>query len=154
MFYKSEPKSYIMTPRRRQLFRPLTRGSRNAFAKKCLKDHLVKQHIVKAMGTSLRHEIAKLCSDNACFILCKRENSCLKEFSWEQLLDEAKMLAPTLIQLLYSCTKTRKLRTNQNAVIGALIGIMCKNRRPTSSLFQQLVYLILYSGHTSKRVSN
>ena len=76
------------------------------------------------MGTSLRHEIAKLCSDNACFILCKRENSCLKEFSWEQLLDEAKMLAPTLIQLLYSCTKIRKLRTNQNAVIGALIGIM------------------------------
>ena len=106
-------------------------------------------HIVKAMGTSLRHEIAKLCSDNACFI-----NSCLKEFSWEHLLDEAKMLAPTLIQLLYSCTKTRKLRTNQNAVIGALIGIMCKNRRPTSSLFQQLVSLILYSGHTSKRVSN
>ena len=95
MFYKSEHKSYIMTPRRWQLFRPLTRGNRNAFAKKCLKDHLIKQHIVKAMRTSLWHEIAKLCIDNACFILCKRENSCLKEFSWEQLLDEAKMLAPT-----------------------------------------------------------
>lgn len=152
MFYKSAPKSYVMTPRRRQLCRPLARGSRHAFARKCLKDRCIRNMIVKGVGVSLRHEIARLCSDDRASILQSKERSTLKEFTWEKLLTEVEEVAPTLLKLLQNCTKTRKLRKNHDAIIGVLIAIMCKHRRPKSSLFQQIVSLILYSGHTAKRV--
>lgn len=152
MFYKSAPKSYVMTPRRRQLCRPLARGSQRAFARKCLKDRCIGNMIVKGVGVSLRHEIARLCSDDRASILQSKERSTLKEFTWEKLLTEVEEVAPTLLKLLQNCTKTRKLRKNHDAIIGVLIAIMCKHRRSELSLFQQIVSLILYSGHTAKRV--
>ena len=152
MFYKCQPKSYIMTPRRRRLCRPLARGSRCAFARKCLNDRIIRGFIVKGLGRSLQHEIAQVCSDNTVSILRDKAASTLKEFTWEKLLEEVKVLAPTLLKILQSCTKTRKPRRNQDAIIGVLVAIMCRHRRPVSSLFQRLVSLILYSGHASKRV--
>jgi hypothetical protein len=104
------------------------------------------------MGVSLRHEIACLCSDDMASILQSKERGTLTEFTWERLLTEVEEVAPTLLKLLQSCTKTRKLRKNHNAIIGVLVAIMCKHRRPKSSLFQQIVSLILYSGHAAKRV--
>ena len=153
MFYKSKPKSYVLTPRRKQLCRPLVRGSRCSFARKCLKDNSIRKFIIKGMGVSLRHEVAHLCSDDTSFILRDTSSLSLKEFQWESLLNEAKALAPTLIELLYSCTKTKTQRKNRNAIIGVLLAVMCKHRRPVSSLFQRLASLILYYGHSSKRVS-
>ena len=152
MFYRSAPKSYIMIPQRRQLCRPLARGGRHAFARKCLKDRCIRNIIVKGMGVSLRHEIARLCSDDIASILQSNDRSTLKEFTWEKLLTELEEVDHTLLKLLQSCTKIRKLRKNHNAIIGVLVAIMCKHRRPKSSLFQQIVSLILYSGHAAKRV--
>ena len=57
---------------------------------------------------SLRHEIARLCSDDSAFMLRKKDPNTLKEFSWEGIVNEAKELSPTLSELLLSCTKTRK----------------------------------------------
>lgn len=153
MFYKSKPKSYVMTPRRRRICRPLARGSRCAFAKKCLNDRTIRNFIVKGLGRSLRHEVARLCSDETMSILRNKDSNSLEEFSWEKLLEEVKVVAPTLFKFLHNCTTTRKHRKNQDAIIGVLVAIMCKHRRPVASLVQQLVSLILYSGHASKRVS-
>lgn len=152
MFYKSKPKSYVMTPRHRRICRPLARGSRCAFAKKCLSDRTIRSFIVKGLGRSLRHELAQVCSDETISILRNKDSSSLEEFSWEKLLKEVKVVAPTLLKFLQSCTTTRKPRKNQDTIIGVLVAIMCKHRRPVSSLFQQLMSLILYSGHASKRV--
>ena len=154
VLYKKRPRTLIMTPQRRKLCRPLARGSRCTLARRCLSDRLIKKYIVKGMGVSLRHEIARLCSDNSTFVLRKKHPNTLKEFSWEGIVNEAKELAPTFTELLLSCTKTRKPRKNQKAIIGLLFAIMCKHRRPALSLIQQVVSLILYSGHASKRVSN
>ena len=140
-----------MTTRRIKLCRPLARGSRCTLAR-CLSDRLIKKYIVKGLGVSLRHEIAWLCSDNS--TCTKKDPNTLKEFSWKGMVNEAKKLAPTLTELLVSCTKTRKPRKNQNAIIGLLFAVMCKHRRPALSLIQQVVSLILYSGHASKRVSD
>lgn len=154
MYYKKRPRTLVMTPRRRKLCRPLARGSKCALARRCLNDRSVKKYIVKGMGASLRHEIAQLCSDNSTFLLRNKHPDTLKTFSWERLLEQAKHLAPTLTELLLSCTKTRRPRKNRNAIIGLLVGVMCKNRRPAVSLIQQITSLILYSGHASKRVSD
>ena len=153
MFYKKKPRTYAMTPRRRKICRPLARGSRCALARRCMSDRTIRKYIVKGMGVSLRHEVANLCSDDSAFALRNKNPNKLKSFTWEGLLNEAKELAPTLTDLLLSCTKTRKPRKNQKAIIGVLIAVLCKHRRPTLSLIQQIVSLILYSGHASKRVS-
>ena len=76
----------------------------------------------------------------------------MKEFTWEKLLEEVKVLAPMLFRLLQSCTKMRKPINNQDAIVDVLVAIMCRHRHPVSYLFQRLVSLILYSGHMSKRV--
>ena len=131
-----------MTPRRRKLCRPLARSSHCSLARKCLQDHRVKKHITKALGVSLCKEIAALCP-----IVAN-----LTELRWEDVLILVKLKAPTLLSLLQSCTKTKRHRQNQNAIIGVLVSILCKHRRPSSSLFQRLVSLILYAGHASKIV--
>ena len=148
------PRTYTMTPRRRKLCRPLARGSRCPLARRCMSDHTIRKYTVKGMGASLRHEVAKLCSDDSVFVLRNKHPNMLKSFTWEGILNEAKELAPTLTDLLLLCTKTRKPRKKkQKAIIGVLIAVLCKHRRPTLSLIQQIVSLILYSGHASKRVS-
>ena len=152
MFYKKKPRTYTMTPSRRKLCRPLARGSRCALARRCMSDRVIRKYIVKGMGVTLRHEVAKLCSDDSTFVLRNKHPDMLKSFTWEGVLNEARELAPTLTDLLLSCTKTRKPRKNQKAIIGVLIAVLCKHRRPTLSLIQQIVSLILYSGHASKRV--
>ena len=153
MFYKSKPKSYVLTPRRKQLCRPLIRGSRCSFARRCLKDKSIRKYIIKGIGSSLKHEVARLCSDDTAFILRNTTSLRLKELRWEEVLSQAKEMAPTLLDLLYSCTKTRTPRKNQSAIIGVLLAVMCKHRRPVASVFQRLISLILYSGHSSKRVN-
>ena len=143
IFHKSKPRSYMMTPRRRKLCRPLARSSHCSLARKCLQDHHVKKHITKIMGVSLRKEIAALCPNVANFT----------EWRWEDVLDLMKQKAPTLLNLLQMCTKTKKHRHNQNAIVGVLVLTLCKHRRPSASILQRLVSLILYAGHASKIVS-
>ena len=123
MFYKSEPKSYIMTPRRRQICRPLARGSRSTFARKCLSDRKVRNAIVKNLGVSLQKEVAQLCSEDGGSIINDKSTSAVKDFTWDRFLSEVQMLAPTLYNLLQSCCKTRKSRKNHNAIIASRRGV-------------------------------
>ena len=143
IFHKSKPKSYMMTPRRRRLCRPLARSSHCSLARKCLQDHRVKSHITKALGVTLRKEIAALCPSVAN----------LTDWRWVNVLELVKLKAPTLLSLLQSCTKTRRDRKNQDAIVGVLVLTMCKHRRPSASVLQRLVSLVLYAGHASKIVS-
>jgi hypothetical protein len=152
LFYKSKPKSYLMTPRRRRICRLLARGSKSAFTRGCLKDGSFKKAITKGICTSLRREIALLTSDDVTSILLSKSSKVLNEFTWDGLLTEVKRVSPTLLSILQGCCKTKNLRKNQDAIVGILVAILCKHRRSTASLVQRLVSLILYSGHTSKKV--
>ena len=141
-----------MTPKRRQICRPLARGSKSAFVRRCLKDGSFKKAITKGICTSLRREIALLTSDDVTSILRSKSSKTLNEFTWDSLLAEVRTVAPTLLSILQGCCKTRKLRKNQDAIVGVLVAILCKHRRSTASLVQRLTSLILYSGHASKKV--
>lgn len=153
VFYPKRPKSYYMTPSRRRICKPLVRGSRCALARRCLKDRVVRKYITKGVGLSLQHEIASLCSDKVNSVLRDKSAQAIETFSWEAVIEEMKTRAPTLLSLLESCTKTKKARKNKKAVIGVIAAILCKHRRPTASLLQRLVSIVLYSGHASKSVS-
>ena len=139
-----------MTPWCRRICRPLARGSKSAFARRCLKDGSFKKATTKGICRSLRREIALLTSDDVTSIYPKSSTT-LNEITWDRLLAEVRRVSPTLLSVLQSCCKTRKPRKNHDSIVGVLVAILCKHRRPTASLFQRLVSLILYSGHASKR---
>ena len=93
------------------------------------------------------------CSDKADSILQSKATKAMEEFCWNDVIGEMKLRAPTLLSLLQSCTRTKKARRNMNCVIGLIAALLCKHRRPSASLVQRLISVILYSGHASKRVS-
>ena len=153
MHYPSKPKSFILTPSRRRICKPLARGSRVALARHCLKDLRIRKHITKGVGLQLQREVASMCSDITDSILRNKTKQAMEGFNWENVLGEMKLRAPTLLSLLQSCTKTRKARRYTKCVIGLITAILCKHRRPSACLVQRLISVILYSGHASKRVS-
>ena len=68
-------------------------------------------------------------------------------------MDEMKTSAPTMLSILESCTGTKIVKKNKEAIVGFITAIQCKHRRPSASLLQRIVFIILYSGHASKKVS-
>ena len=91
----------MMTPRRRQLCKPIARGSRCSLARKCLKDNQIKKYITKGLGILLRKDIAQLCSDDSGIM------KHLTTLHWEELIQMMQVKAPTLLSVLRSVTKTK-----------------------------------------------
>lgn len=147
VFYSKKPRSYLMTPSRRRICKPLARGSRCALARQCLRDCSIRKYIIKGLGLALQHELASLCSDMAESVLRDKHTQAIELFKWESVIEEMKCRAPTLLSLLESCTRTKTPRKNRVTVIGLVTAILCKHRRQTASLLQRLVSIVLYSGH-------
>ena len=153
MFYHKRPRSFYLTPTRRRIRKPLVRKSRCALARQCLKDPLLRKCITKGVGRSLHSEIANLCSSKVDSILRRKGTQELEVFQWKDIMDEMKTRAPTMLSILETCTETKMVRKNKEAIVGLITAILCKHRRPSASILQRIVSIILYSGHASKRVS-
>lgn len=144
-----------MTPKRKRLCQPLIRGSRYSLAKKCLDDEETRKYLIKCIGKTLQNEIANLCSNKHSSILKDKSKQAMESFSWDKLVAEMEINAPMLLSLLNKCTETpRTSRPNRQAIIGTICGILCKNRNHSACLFQRIVSILLYSGHSSKSVSD
>ena len=76
----------------------------------------------------------------------------LPSSSWDKLLTEVSTYAPVFLSLLRAATYTRRSRDNQSAVIGICAAVLLKHRFHKMNLVQKLLSLILYSGHSSKKV--
>ena len=79
-----------------------------------------------------------------------RDSSTLQEFNWDAIVDEATEHALNLVQLLAECTKRKKIRDDTKSIIGMLLSLLCKNRNPKMTLFQRMISLVLYAGHSAK----
>lgn len=73
-----------------------------------------------------------------------------KEFKWARVMDEMKEYAPTLLNVLLSCTNHS--RSNQTAIVCFIASILFKFRYAKMNLFQKILSLILYAGHCGKQV--
>ena len=142
-----------MTPKRKKICKPLIRGSLYSLARNCLDDAGVRKYIIKCIGTTVRSEVALLCSKKRPSILKVKTNYALETFNWKKLILDMEKSAPTLLSILTSCTETRTQRPNRESIIGAVCAMLCKHMNPAASLFQRMMSIILYSGHASKRVS-
>ena len=140
-------------PTRKKICKTITRGSHVALARRCLENDDIRKCIIRGVSRMLRKEIATLCSNLVPSVLRDKSNNGLKSFQWKCLLDELQTHAPMLLEILKSCTKVRWPISQQQAVIGVITAILCKNRRNSASLIQRLISVILYSGHASKMVS-
>lgn len=153
--YPSRPRFVHLTPSRRRICRPLLRTNYSSFAIQCIrKNKTTKSAIIRVVGQLLKSEVAGICSDNFHSITRQNDKECVNDFDSvrKTLLSEMKSKAPTLFSLLTACLKTRKPRANTDTIVALIFSIMCKHRRPSACLFQRLISLILYSGHSSKQV--
>ena len=85
----------------------------------------------------------------------------LRSFQWEDLVEEMQQSAPTLLGILQGCVirNERKSRTGRSyrvkdeSIIWICTAILLRHHNPQMNLIQQIVSLLLYSGHAPKLVS-
>lgn len=152
MSYK-KPRTYVLTPSRKKLGKAVARRSRQTVARECFSEPITRAHLLRHIGMVIRNELKAMCSDKAMSIL-RTESAALKlnMFSWDKLLTELSTYAPVFLTLLHAATYTRRSRDNQSAVIGICAAVLLKHRFHKMNLVQKLLSLILYSGHSSKKV--
>ncbi len=120
-----------------------------SLARRCLENENIRHCVLNGVCRMVHKEIATLCSDLVPSVLRDKSPELLKSFQWKCLLDELESHAP----ILKSCIGVRRPASQQQAVIGVITAILCKNRRNSASLVQRIISVILYSGHASKMVS-
>ena len=147
-----KPRTYLLTPSRKHIGKAVARGSRLAMAVECLKEPTTRKYVLKQIGVVIRNELKTMCSDSTCSILRSLDVVQLKQFSWDKLLDELKANAPVFLSILQECTRSRKPRANQDAVVCICAAILLKHRFAKMGLVQKMISLILYADHSGKQV--
>lgn len=115
---------------------------------RCMRDPHKRNHLLKCFGRLLQHEVRSLCSDNTKSILISHATEDMIGFNWSRVIDDAEQVAPTLLYLVRQCMPT--LKENNDSLVGLIIAILVKQRRPSASIFQRMLSLLLYSGHCTK----
>ena len=150
--YARKPQSYNLTPSRKQIGKAVARGSRLSIATQCLKDADTRKHIIHKVGKVVQSEVAALCSGKRKSVFQCQSKEELTRFKFQDVIHEMQERAPTLLSILLDATKTRRSRPNRTAVITICTAMICKLRRPEMSVAQKILSLILYAGHSAKKV--
>ena len=92
---------------------------------------------------------------NSCFLamqVCAEILWC--KFNWDAIVDEATEHAPNLIQIWMECTrKTQKQsKATQKSIVSVCLSLLCNQGNPKMTLFQRILPLVLYAGHSAKQV--
>lgn len=122
-------------------------------ATECFRDPDTRKYLIAQIGTAVKSEVRAMCSDKANSDLRSQSQDDLKTFTWSRLLAELSVHAPILYSILRAATSVKRARPNTDAVIGTCVAIILKHRFSKMSLFQNILSLVIYSGHPSKQVS-
>ena len=141
----------LLTPRSRKIEKCVARGSKKAIIDQCFKDPTTRIHLEKKLGSVLHSEVKAMCSDKVNSVL-RSNNGSLKNFKWDKVMSEMKEHAPTLLNILLSCTRTKYSRKNRTAVVCFVAAILFQLRYYKMNLIQKIIGLILYAGHCGKKV--
>ena len=147
-----------LTPRRKRIGKKLARWGSSSAVGECLEDPDIRQEVVTALGDMVEKELKQLCSKKVNSIQRTTSAETIKQFNWSSIITEARVHAPILLQLLstLSAKKSRKKKPDKShsSVIGVLLCVLCKHRNPSMMLFQRVLSLILYAGHSAKQVKS
>ena len=144
----SRTHSYKLTPSREPIANALGRKSQKSFAKHALKNENIRRYVVVGLRKFLKCEMKNLCSDP---YLLNKSKEPLSNFSWDSFYEVLKIKTPTILAFLEACV-SQSSSLNTKVVVGVCAAILAKARRPAASLFQHIISIILYSGHSSKKV--
>ena len=93
-----------------------------------------------------------LCSPVTKSILGTQCLSDLSDFTWKKLIDKLEIHTPVLLTILKDATSTRNEKPNREAIIGMCAALILKHRSFKMSLVLKIFALLLYSGHSGKRM--
>ena len=145
-------RKYILTPSRKKIVKAVARKSMQSMARECFKEPRSRAYLVKYVGMIVRNELKSMCSDKTNSVLRADPTIELKVFKWDTLLAELSQNAPVFLSLLHAATHTRRNRENKSAVIGLCAAVLIKHRFQKMNVVQKLISLILYAGHSGKKV--
>ena len=137
------------TATEKQLITLVTRGKPSSVAKFCLSNPPYCVEILTALGNIIAGEVKQLCSDAVDSILRRKDLSSLKCFSWSEIIEEAKVHAPFMHNLLFNCSPDHQ---HKEYILGFIISLICSLQWKNINLPQRVISLILYAGHCSKQV--
>ena len=146
----------VLTPGRKRIGKKLARWGSLSAVTECLQNSETREQVVTVLGTMVEKELKKLCSKKVNSIQRMASAQALKGFKWSSIVAEARVHAPILLQLLSTISskqsRKNKVDRSHNSVIGVLLCVLCKHRNPSMMLFQRVLSLILYAGHSAKQV--
>ena len=93
-----------------------------------------------------------MCSEKTASILRSDSYDDLKNFTWDKLIQELRVHAPVLTDILHSCTSTKSPSPNRMGIIGLCSALLLKQHCSRMSLVQKIVMFILHAGHCGKLV--
>ena len=110
------------------------------------------KYIIRKVANMVHHEIVSLCSDRVRSTLLNPSTESLENFSWEALYTELTSNCPILTQILTTGIRIKQPRHNHKSIVSLCIAMMCNYRRKSMSLVQQIISVLLYTGHCAKEV--
>lgn len=154
LYQGSKPRSYVITPTRRKMCRPLIRRNYRSFAATAIRNHLTRNALLNHFGQMLQNEVSSLCSSRAQSVIGRSPKNVLLDFrgTIDTLMVDMRTRAPTLLSLLKHASRTRRPRVGTNLIIAMIVSLLCKHRKSNVCQLQRIISLILYTGHSSKQV--
>lgn len=140
------------------LEKALVGGDYSCIANACMTIPPLREEMLGLMFSTISLECGRLSQDTSC-TLRKMSVSELKAFSWNKIITQLEMFAPTLLKLLQvvtSCNDRRnKLKKGDahNPGVCMAVAVLLKERCMHVSGLQSLVSLLLYVSHANKVVS-
>ena len=130
----------------------LARGCKKTVVDDCFSDTKTFAYLKIKLHRMLKNEIKMMCSNKVQSIL-RSSATCdnLKKFKWSELIDEMKIHAPLLFDILASCIPLSA--TNSEATICMCSAIIFCNHFKHMNLIQKIISIILYAGRAGKQVS-
>ena len=149
------------------LVRSVGRKRPSSIARQAMLNDRIRPHILRYLGKRVQKELKLICSKQSgelvyhsgyalgCFAGSLLRQTSLQSFSWDAIISDIEMHAPTLYGVLRVCAEVRKRQkgvkrahsqVNLRAVIGVCGAVFLRNRSA------RLVSVVLSAGHASKMV--
>jgi hypothetical protein len=137
--YCSGAKSFLInTPQRKHMSKALARGNKKSVIDDCFKDPKLFTYLKRKLGHVLKCEIKVMCSNKVKSIL-RSTATCdsMKKFKWSDVIDEMKIYAPLMLNLLVSC-----IGANSEAIICMCSSLIFCSRFKHMNFIQKIISLI------------
>lgn len=137
-------------------------SKRESIARQVMKDKRIRSKVVEIMSTDAGKEMKKLCSKKVNSVLRKRDFSTIQTFNIQAVIKEMEEHAPSVLTILRGCllgrkpSKQKKMKSriiDIDLLVSVCCALLLRGRSQRMNLLQRIISIVLYCGHTSKRVS-